>query len=141
MLSPIGLHSDALFEAPRLSDEPALLWRRPKSRTFVRRDSPGFEVGLFCLCAFTSQIRQRVRNTSRVPPSTRFFALAVEFGERVIGIVLTGDLDEGAAGIAAIEACGGWVAVQTRRTASRPRCRRGAARHDGGRHRPSRPVG
>nr|WP_268811782.1 chemotaxis protein CheB [Caballeronia arationis] len=40
-----------------------------------------------------------------------FRYVAVEFGERFIGIVLTGDLYDGAAGIAAVEACGGLVAV------------------------------
>nr|WP_235025454.1 chemotaxis protein CheB [Caballeronia terrestris] len=40
-----------------------------------------------------------------------FRSVAVEFGERFSGIVLTGDLDDGAAGIAAVKACRGWVAV------------------------------
>ncbi|MDR5755295.1 chemotaxis protein CheB, partial [Caballeronia sp. LZ024] len=59
-------------------------------------------------------------NFTRPAIDPLFRSVAVEAGERVVGVVLTGDLDDGAAGIAAIKACGGWVAVQDPSTCVAP---------------------
>jgi two-component system chemotaxis response regulator CheB len=41
-----------------------------------------------------------------------FRSAALNYGARVIGIILTGHLDDGAAGIKAVDACGGFIAIQ-----------------------------
>lgn len=41
-----------------------------------------------------------------------FRSAAIEYGPRVIGVILTGDLDDGAAGIKALRACGGYAVIQ-----------------------------
>ena len=41
-----------------------------------------------------------------------FGCAAVEYGSRAIGVILTGKLDDGAAGLKAVDACGGFTIVQ-----------------------------
>jgi two-component system chemotaxis response regulator CheB len=46
-----------------------------------------------------------------------FSTVAVYFGQRAIGVVLSGMQDDGAAGISALKARGGWALAQNRATA------------------------
>jgi two-component system, chemotaxis family, protein-glutamate methylesterase/glutaminase len=51
-------------------------------------------------------------NSARPSADALFRSAAIGYGSRVIGIVLTGDLDDGAAGLQLIHACGGIAVVQ-----------------------------
>jgi hypothetical protein len=58
-------------------------------------------------------------------------SLATSFGPKVIAIVLTGSLDDGAAGACAVRKAGGTVVVQTEESASHPSMPRAAIAADG----------
>jgi two-component system chemotaxis response regulator CheB len=45
------------------------------------------------------------------------------WGPRVIGVILTGQMDDGTAGLKAIKDCGGIAIVQDPATPTNPRCR------------------
>ena len=59
-------------------------------------------------------------NHARPALDPLFRSAALEWRERAIGVVLTGDLDDGTAGLAAIKACGGTAIVQDPETAFEP---------------------
>lgn len=58
-----------------------------------------------------------------------FRSAALAFGPRVIGVILTGRLDDGTAGLWAIKACGGTAIVQSPQEALAPCMLRSALRH------------
>ena len=59
-------------------------------------------------------------NRSRPAIDPMFRSAAVAFGNRVIGIILTGYLDEGTVGLIAIKRCGGICIVQYPKDAAYP---------------------
>ena len=59
-------------------------------------------------------------NHARPAIDPLFRSAALQWRERTIGVVLTGDLDDGTAGLAAIKACGGTTIVQDPATAFQP---------------------
>src|SRR5689334_2238355 len=65
------------------------------------------------LCEFNTPCTTGPKeNFARPAADPLFRSAAINYGHRVIGTVLTGHLDGGAAGLKAVNACGGFVAIQ-----------------------------
>lgn len=59
-------------------------------------------------------------NHARPAIDPLFRSAALQWRERTIGVILTGDMDDGTAGLAAVKACGGITIVQDPATAFEP---------------------
>lgn len=109
---------------------PELLSRRAPWPAVHPRDGQALEPGKIFVAPpdhhmlFTSDSVRLSRgpreNHARPALDPLFRSAALEWRERAIGVVLTGDLDDGTAGLHAVKACGGTAIVQDPATAFEP---------------------
>lgn len=74
-------------------------------------------------------VRSAKENHARPAIDPMFRSAATSYGDRAIGVLLTGELDDGVVGLQAIKAYGGQVFVQDPDTAEAPSMPRNALRH------------
>jgi two-component system chemotaxis response regulator CheB len=99
----------------------------PDFHLMVMRDDDGAEgAGRFRRVALTRGARE---NHARPAIDPLFRSAATAFGPRTIGVVLTGMLDDGTAGLQAIKACGGKAIVQLPEEAQAPEMPESALRN------------
>src|SRR5205085_3197560 len=67
-------------------------------------------------------------NHARPAIDPLFRSAAVTYGPDVIGVILTGQMDDGSAGLKAVKECGGLAIVQDPKTAAEPEMPRNAMR-------------
>ena len=94
------------------------MWRRPTCTCCCGRGTSSCAAG-------------PLESSSRPAIDTLFRSAAVAYRSRVIGVVLSGLLDDGSAGLMAIKACGGICVVQEPDDAMWPEMPRNALSHDG----------
>jgi len=82
------------------SVQPDRIYVAPPDRHMVLRN------GAVCLLDTAAE------NFARPAADPLFRSAALEYGRRTVGVVLSGDLDDGAAGLAAVRARGGYGVVQ-----------------------------
>jgi two-component system, chemotaxis family, protein-glutamate methylesterase/glutaminase len=109
---------------------PELLSRRGPLRAVHAQDGQALEPGTIYVAppdhhmlftATTVRLSRGPReNHARPALDPLFRSAALDWRERLIGVVLTGDLDDGTAGLAAVKACGGVTIVQDPSTAFEP---------------------
>lgn len=101
---------------------PTLLQRRTRWRVQHANDGEPFAQGVVYVAPpdrhlilqhdSTVLTRGPKENFTRPAADPLFRSAAVHYGPRVVGIVLTGRLDDGAAGLKSVKACGGVAIVQ-----------------------------
>ncbi|EFF73894.1 protein-glutamate methylesterase CheB [Achromobacter piechaudii ATCC 43553] len=122
---PTALHA-SIFVAMHVDGYRSVLPTLLQSRTLWRvqhaRDAEPFAPGVVYIAPpdrhlilqhdATVLTRGPKENFTRPAADPLFRSAAVHYGPRVVGIVLTGRLDDGAAGLKAVQACGGFAIVQ-----------------------------
>lgn len=102
---------------------PSLLARRTALRVKAIRGGEAIRPGTLYVAPSDRQARVELDGRFALSRSQRcraddlFASLGTAYGERAIGVVLTGRLDDGAEGVRAIKAAGGRALAQDRRTA------------------------
>jgi two-component system chemotaxis response regulator CheB len=119
-----------LHVGSRRSILPELLGARGKLPTMHARDGQALRRGIVHVAPpdhhmlFTGDVVRLTRgpreNFARPAIDPLFRTTALAWRERAIGVVLTGDLDDGTAGLAAIKDCGGTAVVQDPASALQP---------------------
>lgn len=74
-------------------------------------------------------VRSAKENHSRPAIDPMFRSAAISYGDRTIGVILTGELDDGVVGLQAIKAYGGMAFAQDPKTAEAPSMPASALRH------------
>ncbi len=99
----------------------------PDFHLVVTRDEGGDDgPGRFCRATLTRGARE---NHARPAVDPLFRSAATAYGPRAIGVVLTGMMDDGTAGLQAIKACGGQAVVQSPDEAQAPEMPESALRN------------
>jgi two-component system chemotaxis response regulator CheB len=133
---PDGLPAAAIFIVQHMAPEnsgQALLHRLGKHKAFnitLARDGAAFKKGQAYIAPADYHLLVKKRtmlvtkgareNRYRPGIDPLFRSAAVAYGPSVVGVILTGMLDDGTAGLVAIQKCGGVTVVQDPRDAAYP---------------------